>query len=68
MQLLYMDIAKKKLYLLNSTFISIKLYFSSLSNAREIKIFTKNFTNCWYDKWLLVNERMMLMVGINENQ
>ena len=25
------------------------------------------FTNCWYDEWLLVNERVMLMIGLDEN-
>ena len=49
MQLLYMDIAKKK-------FISIKLHFSSLSNVRDTIFF---FSNYWYDEWLLVNEKII---------
>ena len=34
----------------------------------EIQTFTKNFTNCCCDEWLLVNEKVMLMVGLDENQ
>ena len=35
----------------------------------EIQAFLqKKFTNCWYSEWLLVNEKMMLMVGLDENQ
>ena len=47
MQLLYMDIAKKNLYLLNSTFLPWVML--------EIQFF---FSNCWYDEWLLVNEKI----------
>ena len=31
-------------------------------------ILQKKFTNCWCGKWLLVNEKVILMVGLNENQ
>ena len=49
MQLLYMDIAKKKkLYLLNSIFLPWVML--------KIQFF---FSNCWYDEWLLVNEKMI---------
>ena len=34
------------------------------NNVRD----TKNFTNCWYGEWLLVNEKMILIVGLDENQ
>ena len=32
-----------------------KLY--NKSNARNTKIFTKSFINCWCNEWLLVNEK-----------
>ena len=40
------------------------------SNAsRDTNYFIKKkCITCWYDEWLLVNEKMMLMVGLNENQ
>jgi len=38
------------------------------NNARDTNFFTKNFTKCWCSEWLLVNEKMMLMVGLDENQ
>ena len=25
------------------------------------------FTNCWCGEWLLVNEKVILMMGLNEN-
>ena len=31
-------------------------------------ILQKKFTNCWCGEWLLVNEKVILMVGLNENQ
>ena len=26
------------------------------------------FINCWYGEWLLVNEKVLLIMGLNENQ
>ena len=26
------------------------------------------FTNDWYGEWLLINEKVILMVGLDENQ
>ena len=38
------------------------------NNTRNTNYFTKNFTNYWYDEWLLVNENVILMMGLDENQ
>ena len=38
------------------------------NNARDTNYFTKFFTNCWCGEWLLVNEKWILMVGLNKNQ
>ena len=37
-------------------------------NARVINFIIKTFTNCWYSEWLLVNKKVMLLVGSDENQ
>ena len=37
--------------------------FMNKKNARDTNYFTKKFTNCWCGKWLLVNEKVILMVG-----
>ena len=39
-----------------------------MNNDRDTKYFTNFFINCWYSEWLLVNEKVILMVGLNENQ
>ena len=31
-------------------------------------ILQQKFTNYWCGEWLLINEKMILMVGLNENQ
>ena len=36
-------------------------------NTRDTIFFTKFFTNYWCDEELLVNEKMILMVGLDEN-
>ena len=38
------------------------------NNIRDTNDFTKIFTNGWYDEWLLVNEKVILMVSLDENQ
>ena len=38
------------------------------NNARDTNFFYNIFTNCWYGEWLLVNEKVMLMVSLSENQ
>ena len=40
----------------------------SYNNARDINFFTKFFTNCWCGEWLLVNKKVILMVGPDKNQ
>ena len=40
----------------------------SKNNAKYTNYFIKNFTNCWCDEWLLVNEKVILMVELNKNQ
>ena len=39
-----------------------------MNNARDINYFATNFTNCWCKEWLLVNENVILIVGLDENQ
>ena len=39
-----------------------------MNNVRDINYFATNFTNYWCDEWLLVNEKVILMVGLDENQ
>ena len=49
--------------------LSFKRYSQILftkSNARDINFFLKFFTNCWCDEWLLINEKVMLMIDLNE--
>ena len=36
-----------------------------MSNAKDTNFFTKKFTTCQCGKWLLVNEKIML-VGLDE--
>ena len=36
----------------------------SKNNARD----TNSFTNYWIGKWLLVNEKVILMMSLDENQ
>ena len=38
-----------------------------MNNAGDINFFTKNFTNCWCGERLLVNEKVLLIVGLDEN-
>ena len=38
-----------------------------MNNARDTNYFIKVFTNYWYDRWLLINEKRILMVGLDEN-
>ena len=39
-----------------------------MNNARGTNYFTKCFTNCWCGEWLLVNEKMILIVSLDKNQ
>ena len=43
-------------------------WFKNINNPKDTNYFTKNFTNCWCGEWLLVNEKVILMVSLNENQ
>ena len=50
---------------------SFRQTFSRLScknNARNTNFFRKNFTSCWCGEWLLVNEKVILMISLDENQ
>ena len=48
---------------------SHELFWQKLyNNASDTNYFTKKFTNYWCEKWLLVNEKVILMVGLDENQ
>ena len=37
------------------------------NNTRNTNYFTKKFTNCWCSEWLLVNEKVILIMGLDEN-
>ena len=39
-----------------------------MNNTRDTNYFIKNFANYWYGERLLVNEKMILIVGLDENQ
>ena len=61
------SIKKKKLESL--TIDTLIFYiFVNMNNIRNINYFTKKFINYWYDDWLLVNEKVILMVSLDENQ
>ena len=47
---------------------SILLGYLKKNNVRDTNYFTKKFTNCWCGEWLLVNEKVILMVGLDKNQ
>ena len=46
---------------------SILLGYLKKNNSRDTNYFTKKFTNCWYGEWLLVNKKVILVVGLNKN-
>ena len=39
-----------------------------MNNTKDTNFFTKKFTNCWCGELLVVNEKVMLMMGQDENQ
>ena len=46
---------------------SILLGYLKKNNVRDTNYFTKKFTNCWCGEWLLVNEKVILTVDLDEN-
>ena len=56
---------KKKLELLTIDTLS-SIYFVNMNNTRDTNYFTKKLINCWYDDWLLINEKVILMIGLNK--
>ena len=40
--------------------------FVSMNNIKDTNYFTKKITNCWCDDWLLVNEKVILIVGLDK--
>ena len=56
---------KKKLELLTIDTLS-SIYFVNMNNTRDTNYFTKKLINCWYDDWLLINEKVLLMIGLNK--
>ena len=38
-----------------------------MNNVRDTNIFIKKIINCWFDEWLLINEKVMLIIGLDEN-
>ena len=48
-----------------TTWALASIYY--LNNARDTNYFTKKFTNCWCGQWLLVNEKVILIMGLDEN-
>ena len=37
------------------------------NNDRDTNYFTINFTNYWYDEWLLVNKKIILIINLDKN-
>ena len=69
-----MSLNKENIYIyiyccLNSLWLS-KVYVtqSFKNNVIDIGYFTKKYTNYWYSEWLLINENVILMMGLDENQ
>ena len=56
---------KKKLELLTIDTLS-SIYFVNMNNIRDTNYFTKKLINYWYDDWLLINEKVILMIGLNK--
>ena len=52
----------------HSTPMTRKRERSSNNNARGIIFFTKYFINYWCGEWLLINEKIILIVGLDENR
>ena len=42
--------------------------YSEKNNTRNTNYFTNFFTNFWCGEWLLVNEKLILVVDLDENQ
>ena len=38
-----------------------------MNKTKDTNYFIKNFTNYWYGEWLLVNKKVILMTGLDEN-
>ena len=38
-----------------------------MTKVRNSNFFINFFTNYWYSEWLLVNEKVMLMVDLDKN-
>ena len=49
----------------NWVFFFLILHF--WQNTRDTIFFTKTFINYWYNEWLLINKKMMLLVGLDKN-
>ena len=45
--------------------LEIQTIFSQ--KKKNTNYFTKNSTNCWCAEWLLINKKMILMIGLNKN-
>ena len=54
--------------LFKNNWYSIFYIFVKMNNIRDINYFTKKFTNYWYCDWLLINEKVILMMSLDENQ
>ena len=39
-----------------------------LNNAIDTNYFTNFFINYWWGEWLLVDEKVILIMGLDENQ
>ena len=52
----------------NLLIINKCVYILKKSNIKDTNFFTKKFTNCCCDTWLLINEKVILTVGLDKNQ
>ena len=53
-----------KLYQSNSLYITLAC---KMNNARDTNYFTIFFTNNWCGKWLLINEKVIIIIVLDEN-
>ena len=60
-------IIKKKKTRFIDNWYSICYVFVNMNNIRDINYFRKKFINYWCGDWLLENEKVILMVGLDEN-
>ena len=62
--ILYFKKKIKKTRIIDNWF-SIFYIFVNMNNTKDINYFTNKFINYWCGNWLLINEKLILMVGLD---